>query len=830
MKMTDDIPDDIITEIMNRRCLFFIGAGMAIEAGLPSGKQLAEDLFNSLKKDGYSRPDDFTLPRLAQDFESMRSRKELEETIRKKIADAMRDAIRDSKNDSYKLLSNLKPLPNDIITTNYDRLLENALGESNYIPILNNRAISKHNLSITNLFKIHGDIDNLETSIITENDIRRFEEKYPNIWNEIKSLFQKRTVVFLGYSIEDKHIRNIYLKIRDQLGEHAPKAYAVSPDDESQLRLGDIGVKHIKLTAKAFLNRLIKKMDKDGYTTLPFDIPQSPNPNNNPFSIYSTEYFPENNREELINCTFIEPINFAMIIEPGNTIIEGHRGSGKSMILKYLSYEAQCKRNFKEKWDKNYVGLYLKFKPTVVDTTIQGLFKGKDSKHWLIYFMNYTNLLIGEEIIRTLKFGIDNKYITIDSEECFVSEIVYLFFESYSYPTKEKTLKNLHLLIKRVRNDLVQKHISEWDLPSDFLEQMIFSIKEHVKEWSEKNFYILLDEYDNLNDDQQRVVNTLIKNRSFSYKIGVKLHDMIYEDISGNLLERNNDYTYVNTDRFDFDPHSPLYSQFEDFLIEVANKRLEAYEYMNIIEELIPDEKDETRKGFENGDYSGFKNVARLSSGSIRDFLELCKDMVYYSNLWVIKEKRNKLDIILPNIQNAVIKIHSNILYENVNKIVGFDDESQKSNSYNAKLLIDKFSIIFERILRGSMSKEERTVSAFQLRNVEKLNKTAINALKDCTSYRLLQVPFNPRRPQSLSRHAPHDKYKFNRLLNPRFRLSLAERWPKEISSEVFNELFRKPDDVVNEVTKYFVKNIPPTLTTNLTYFEEKNGTKSNKT
>lgn len=815
-----DIPDDVLNEIMSRRCLFFIGAGMAIEAGLPSGSQLAEDLYNILKKEGYLRPDDFTLPRLAQDFVNKRSRKELEEIIRIKITEAMRIC----NNESYMLLADLKPLPNDIITTNYDRLLESTIGEFNYIPIFNDYAISKQSLSKTNLYKIHGDIDHLETSVITENDIRKFEENHPNIWSEIKSLFQKRTIIFLGFSIEDKHIRNIYQKIKEQLGEHMPQSYAVSPDSGNQLRLDEIGIKHIKSTANEFLNALVKKMDEIGYTTLPFEIQESPN--YNPFSIYSTEYFPENMREELINNTFIEPINFAMIVEPGNNIIEGHRGSGKSMILKYLSYEAQCKRKFKQKWDENYIGFYLKFKPSVVDTTIQEMFKGEKSIQWSIYFMTYVNLLIGEEIIKTLKFGHDNKYVIIDSEEQFVSEIIYLFFGAISSPTNEKSLKNLILIFQRVRNDLNQQHISERDLPSDFLEQLLSSVKNHVKEWSEKNFYILLDEYDNLNDNQQKVVNTLIKNRSHSFKVGVKFDEMIYEDISNNLLEINNDFTYINTDRFDFDPRHPLHSTFEKFLIKVANKRLEAYNYKNTIEKLIPDEKVDNKKGFEKGDYSGYKNVVKLSSGSIRDFLELCKDMVYYSNSWVIREKRDKLDIIIPNIQNTVIKIHSNILYENVNKIIGFDENSQKARSLNAKLLIDKFSIIFNRILKGSKSAENRTVSSFQLRNIEKLNETAINALKDCTSHRLLQVPFNPKKPNGV-RHAPHDKYKFNRLLNPRFRLSLAERWPKDINSDIFNDIFKKPDETVDTITYYFIKNISPDST--LTSIEEKYATKSNK-
>lgn len=517
-----------------------------------------------------------------------------------------------------------------------------------------------------------------------------------------------------------------------------------------------------------------------------------------------------------------------MIIEPGNTVIEGHRGSGKSMILKYLSYEAQYKRNFKERWDKNYIGIYLKFRPTVVNTTTRELFKGKDKDQWVNYFMSYVALLIGEEIIKTMKVAKDNGAISIESENDFVSEVKYLFFESVSDITKKGTLKNLLLIIKKLRNEFSQKHFFDWTLPSDFLEQLIFSIRDYVEDWSEKDFYILLDEYDNLDDEQQRVINTLIKNRSFSFKIGVKLFEMIYEDISGKLLEKNNDYTYVNTDRFDFDPRSPLYTKFEEFARKVANRRLEAYEYNNRIEEILPSEENEAKRGFENGDYSGFKNLVRLSSGIIRDFLELCKDMVYYSNPWVVKEKKEKLDIILPNIQNTVIKIHSNLLYENIIKIIGEEEESQKPRSDNTRLLIDNLAIIFQNILKGSKSKEKRTVSGFQLRKIENLSKTAKNSLKDATAYRLLQVLYNPRTPQNPTRYTPHDRYKFHRLLCPRFRLSLAERWPKEINAEVFNDIFKKPQKTIKEITRYFLKNIPPPITPTLNNFKvNKNETKA---
>ena len=809
--MEKKIPDNIISEIMKRDCLLFIGAGLSIEAGLPSGKDLAEKLLDILKKEGYSNTSDLSLPRISQDFETSRSRQELEKIIREEIVNRM-----DKCNPvSYKLLSELEPLPIDIISTNYDSLLEDALGKQNYTPIFQDLAISRHSSSTTNLFKIHGDIDRLEEAIITEEDIRNFKHKRPSILKKMEALFQEKQIIFLGFSIEDRHIRDLYKEVKDKLQDHAPSAYVVSPGDDNQLRFEEIGVKQIKLKAKDFLSTLLNKIDNKGRTTLPFEIPQSPKPNYNPFSIYSTEYFPDRDREKLINETFIEPINFASIIEPGNTIIEGHRGSGKSMILKYLSYEAQIKRNFKEKWDENYIGIYLKFKPTLVDTTKIDLFKGGDTSNWIHFFLSYVNLLIGEEIIRTLKLSYDNGNILIDSENDFVSEVIFLFFESVPNLNKEMTLKNLLFTITRVRNDFAQKHFSDWNLPSDYLEQLTSIIYNHVNEWSGKNFFFLLDEYDNLDSNQQKVVNTLIKNRSFSYKVGVKLFDMVYESISGKILERNNDYTYVNTDRFDSE-----YNKFEDFVRNVANKRLEAYGYENTIEQILPAEENENKIGFENRDYSGFKNIVRLSSGIVRDFLELCKDMVYYSNIWVLEEERNKLDIITPNIQNTVIKVHSNLLYEHLYKITGYDKDSMKSRSSNARLLINNLAKIFQNIFVGSKSKEERKVTGFQLKNPDMLNQTTKNALYDAVSYRSLQVPLNPRRPQEI-KDVPSERYKFHRLLCPKFRLALADRWPKDINAEVFNETFINPDKSIKEITKYFINNIPPNITKDLMDFDE---------
>ena len=43
------------------------------------------------------------------------------------------------------------------------------------------------------------------------------------------------------------------------MGEHMHFSYAISPNDVNQLRLEEIGVKHIEMTAREFLEKLLKK-------------------------------------------------------------------------------------------------------------------------------------------------------------------------------------------------------------------------------------------------------------------------------------------------------------------------------------------------------------------------------------------------------------------------------------------------------------------------------------------------------------------------------------------------------------------------------------------
>lgn len=681
--------------------------------------------------------------------------------------------------------------PKEIVTTNWDKLLEDAIGQQNYNPIFEDTSVSRYSESKINLYKIHGDLD--RDLIITENDYQTYKDTHPLLCNALIAHFQHRTILFIGYSTEDDNFLDMYMEIYSQLGEHNRPRYSVdlSLDSAKRKRLEEKGIQPIEMSAKDFLEELLEKLaQRIKNLRLPspkaWDI-KDVTSSQNPFAVYRAEDIPN---VEWTNGTFVRPVDYANIIARGNVILEGHRGSGKSILLQYLSYEAQMKRGE----ESSYIGIYVKLKPTLVTTTKR---RQEDEHAWKDYFLGYINILIGEQLIISIRdANKDGDFLSPDSEKGIVS-IIYEDLLLKEKPNSDKlNLMGLLRTFKKIRTSYTRYPRTDLQaIPSSFLSDLVEIVKENTQSWRNKDFYILLDEYDNLDDEQQKVVNLLLRDRGpIYYKVGVKFCEMVYEDLDGKPLEIVDDYEYVPCDRFDSKQGK---QHFRNILKHIAQKRLEFYGYKDKVENVFPGE-EATRRGYKNSDYSGLDNIALLSSGLVRDFVELCKDMIYYAHPWVLNERRETMGEISPKIQNLVIQIHSNILYTSLHRIKG------PKRSKNTLILIDNMGILFFRILKGSRSAEERTVSSFQLRKLQDFTDTARNALRDCVNCRVLQVPYMLRKPQNPSRHTLHSKYEFHRLLCPRFKLSLALRWPKEIDAKDFNQLFSRPTETIDKWSRYF--------------------------
>ncbi|MDL5514592.1 SIR2 family protein [Arenibacter sp. M-2] len=212
--------------IRKEEVVLFVGAGMSMYAGYPSGAVLSKIFYNNLSKDQKSDIE-FTadLPRLANDIYYLNggNKNYLFQILKREF---QRDPI---STETHKLLAKI-PHFKTIITTNYDTLIESfnknveVIRRSKDYPLAN----SKKQL----LFKIHGDLSDPERIILTNSDYNNYfssAQEDTVFWNAVKDKLASNHVLFIGYSMEDSNIQVMLDKIVKQLGENRKEMFFIAP-------------------------------------------------------------------------------------------------------------------------------------------------------------------------------------------------------------------------------------------------------------------------------------------------------------------------------------------------------------------------------------------------------------------------------------------------------------------------------------------------------------------------------------------------------------------------------------------------------------------------
>ncbi len=91
-----------------------------------------------------------------------------------------------------------------IITTNYDRFIENIF---DFSPLIGNDILLSNPYG--SVYKIHGCVSNIEKIIITKEDYANFDKEYDLIRAQLLSLFIHNPIIFIGYRIEDNNVKKI---------------------------------------------------------------------------------------------------------------------------------------------------------------------------------------------------------------------------------------------------------------------------------------------------------------------------------------------------------------------------------------------------------------------------------------------------------------------------------------------------------------------------------------------------------------------------------------------------------------------------------------------
>jgi len=127
------------------------------------------------------------------------------------------------------------------ITTNYDRLIENAYaqeyGESAVVVTHQNSYIAQKSLQSGRLrerpivFKIHGSIDEPSELILSERDYRKLTHQSQGYRMVLSAVFITHTVLMLGFSFADPELRLLLETHREALKYRTHPDYLFAPED-----------------------------------------------------------------------------------------------------------------------------------------------------------------------------------------------------------------------------------------------------------------------------------------------------------------------------------------------------------------------------------------------------------------------------------------------------------------------------------------------------------------------------------------------------------------------------------------------------------------------
>jgi hypothetical protein len=421
----------------------------------------------------------------------------------------------------------------------------------------------------------------------------------------------------------------------------------------------------------------------------------------NPFRRVRAEHFRE---PQTFVELFAEPeIGYDTLVSPKPTFIEGGRGSGKTMVLKSLQASIAPLRMKQKSFAETklpYFGIYFRATQdtfatysTEPDTTMStDAIKG--------IFYDELILRLAQSILEEIFNCIRNGTLEVDRTkervicQAFVDALRLDGKTNLDLDVCRKTLLNQICLVldyvrAKARRD--QAVYSVRSLTKDNLIELCKNLKGSLPELRGSYICFLVDEYENLNETQKIVLNTLVKwhnAETFSFKLATKKTGFSSsQTLEGQELEEGPDYSVIDLDfyvgdKFGGDEEHIERKRYERYLKKICANIMKKEGFCTEKIEDILESRIEFRKknratpdgitteairlevdkilsrrgkkwsrltreqkhralehfslgaeyrllGRNNRSYGGFHDFVTLSSGVVRVFLELC-GMAYY--------------------------------------------------------------------------------------------------------------------------------------------------------------------------------------------------------
>jgi len=495
----------------------------------------------------------------------------------------------------------------------------------------------------------------------------------------------------------------------------------------------------------------------------------------NPFTVTSPEDISAREMMDLFVDVFSD---FPKINRVGHVILQGPRGSGKSMIFRYMKNDCQ-KAATKCKLNKlPFFSVYFGIRNSQLNLT-----------ELMRLDQKYASVLLNEHfMVMSLAEATFNELAEIcgdlrrsahlDEAKAYAASVIdslvnYGWKGDASSVTSQETVSayfralaglftNLFReVIQYVKNLAFRQDVLVYQGIlcgyMDFLYPLLCGLK-NLSFLPKGPVYLLIDDADNLNLTQTKILNTWVSTRTssnVSLKISSQLRYKTYHTVQDNSIESPHDYSEVNIQTIY--TAETVRTSYVDMVRQAIAKRLskvcsnvtpeeffvEDVEQEKQIKEIALDYRRRwategrgarpsddairyarpdyirnlggTRKSTSHYSYAGFLQLVHLSSGIIRYFLESAAFM--YAEMEAQSPER-KVALIPDHIQDKIARQQANeYLFKDLGKI--YDDPSVDITSRELipklRNLIDALGGTFKKILNSDRS--ERRVFSIAFSN-----------------------------------------------------------------------------------------------------------------
>ncbi|TKK40215.1 hypothetical protein PflCFBP13517_17065 [Pseudomonas fluorescens] len=489
----------------------------------------------------------------------------------------------------------------------------------------------------------------------------------------------------------------------------------------------------------------------------------------NPFSVKT----PENlSPEELVDL-FVPYPEYENLQVSGHQFLHGHRGSGKSMMLKMMTPDAQCLALACSFKDLPFYGAYLSIKATEVNSAEYSRIEGEPSGFILSEHVLVTKILSALFVsIKRHSYFIETDIKYRESLANFATSTLYKRLRYVGWEQTSVAVIDIDTIIdifdelqadtvRYIKQRAFSKEYCPYNGPLLGFQDVLLPVVQALRNTSilpDCPVFFLLDDADNLTLQQTKVLNTWVSYRStdlVSLKISTQMGYKTYRTSSGIKIEAPHDYSEIN---FTSVYTGSLKENYPKLVEQIVEKRLNRVGLKNIkASDFFPADKaqeeairiisDEIKGRWETSEvggyrasddayrfarpeyirrlsgvsksgatykYAGFEQLVHISSGIIRFFLEPA------ARMFADQQKANAgeaVSFIAPSIQDDEIRKQSDeLLIAKFDEMRGDaqndpDITADLANVDRLKNLIQALGSLFQAFLMDKDASQRRVFS-----------------------------------------------------------------------------------------------------------------------